>query len=46
MISGLEHIRGVLGSEEDSGLDNKTINDTLWEFFFDVEKSIGWLVGW
>ncbi|GJJ07398.1 hypothetical protein Clacol_001600 [Clathrus columnatus] len=37
--------RSILGSEENSGISDKQIKDTVWEFYFDVEKSIDWLLG-
>ncbi|KAF9224315.1 hypothetical protein BS17DRAFT_752266 [Gyrodon lividus] len=40
MESGFEHLRAVLGDEAISGLDDAIIKDTLWQFYFDVEKSI------
>ncbi|KIJ70437.1 hypothetical protein HYDPIDRAFT_172255 [Hydnomerulius pinastri MD-312] len=43
MESGLEHIRAVMGDEAASGLDDEIIKDTLWQFYFDIEQSIGWL---
>lgn len=45
MQDGLEHIRGILGAEEVSGLSDKVIKDALWEFFFDTEKTIEWALG-
>lgn len=45
MQDGLDHIRGVLGEEETSGLSDKVIKDALWEFFFDTEKTIEWALG-
>ena len=45
MESGLEHIRAVLGSEAESGLSDSLIKETLWDSYFDVEKSVEWLLG-
>lgn len=45
MESGLEHIRAVLGSEAESGLSDSVIRETLWDSYFDVEKSVEWLLG-
>ncbi|ETW84469.1 hypothetical protein HETIRDRAFT_170967 [Heterobasidion irregulare TC 32-1] len=45
MESGLEHIRAVLGSEAESGLSDSVIRETLWDSYFDVEKSVEWLMG-
>ncbi|KAF8845633.1 hypothetical protein BDN67DRAFT_1006911 [Paxillus ammoniavirescens] len=43
MESGYEHIRAILGDEAVSGLDEGFIKDTLWQFYFDIEKSVSWL---
>ncbi|KAF9246908.1 hypothetical protein BU15DRAFT_38790 [Melanogaster broomeanus] len=43
MESAFEHIRAVVGDEAVSGLDDAIIKDTLWQFYFDVEKSVSWL---
>lgn len=43
--SGLEHVRAVIGSEEDSGLADGVVRDALWDQYFDVENAIGWLLG-
>ncbi|KIJ19883.1 hypothetical protein PAXINDRAFT_166094 [Paxillus involutus ATCC 200175] len=43
MESAYEHIRAILGDEAVSGLDEGFIKDTLWQFYFDIEKSISWL---
>lgn len=39
-------VRAVVGDEEVSGLSDQTLKDCLWEFFFDVERTIQWAVGW
>ncbi|KDQ64951.1 hypothetical protein JAAARDRAFT_243711 [Jaapia argillacea MUCL 33604] len=44
MANGLEHVRVALGSEEESGLDDTVIKETLWHYYFDIEKSVDWLV--
>ncbi|KAG6919272.1 hypothetical protein DXG01_007404 [Tephrocybe rancida] len=44
LLHGLEQVRQVLGDENVSGLSDKDIRDTLWEFFFDVGKTIEWAV--
>ena len=45
MIDGLEEVRRILGDQEQSGFTDQAIKDALWEFFFDVDKSVIWLSG-
>lgn len=45
MQAGFDHIRGILGDEQVSGLSDKVIKDALWESFFDTEKAIEWALG-
>ena len=45
MIDGLEQVRSILGDQEHSGCSDQAIKDALWEFFFDVDKSVIWLLG-
>jgi hypothetical protein len=45
MIDGVEQVRNVLGDQEHSGCTDQDVKDALWEFFFDVEKSVVWLLG-
>jgi len=45
MIDGLEQVRNTLGDQEHSGFSDQAIKDALWEFFFDVDKSVVWLLG-
>ena len=45
MIDGLEQVRNILGDQEHSGFSDQSIKDALWEFFFDVDKSVVWLLG-
>ncbi|KAF9651277.1 hypothetical protein BDM02DRAFT_917119 [Thelephora ganbajun] len=40
MIDGLEQMRSILGDQEQSGFSDQAIKDALWEFFFDVDKSM------
>lgn len=46
MNSALDQVRTVLGDEDASGLSDQTLRDSLWEYFFDVEKTIQWAIGW
>ena len=45
MIDGLEQVRNVLGDQEHSGVSDQAIKDALWEFYFDVDKSVVLLLG-
>jgi len=45
MIDGLEQVRSILGDQEQSGCSDQAIKDALWEFYFDVDKSVVWLLG-
>ena len=45
MIDGVEQVRNILGDQERSGCSDQAIKDALWEFYFDVDKSIVWLLG-
>jgi elongation factor 1 alpha-like protein len=45
MIDGLEQVRNVLGDQGRSGFPDQAIKDALWEFYFDVDKSVVYLLG-
>ena len=45
MEDGLIQVREVVGSEEQSGLADNKIKDALWEFYFDIDKTIRWCMG-
>lgn len=45
MIDGLEQVRNILGDQERSGFSDQAIKDALWEFYFDADKSVVWLLG-
>ena len=45
MEAGLESIRAVLGSEEQSGFTDSYIGETLWDCNFDVDETIEGLTG-
>lgn len=45
MIDGLEQVRNIMGDQEHSGFPDQAVKDALWEFFFDVDKSVVWLLG-
>lgn len=44
MDSGLDHVRSLLGSAESSGITDKQVKDSLWYYYFDGEKAVGWLL--
>lgn len=44
MTSGLQHVRGLLGSADDSGISDKEVKDSLWYYFFDAEQTVEWLL--
>jgi hypothetical protein len=46
MISGLEQVRAIIGEEDVSGLSDRTLKDSLWDCYFDVQKTVQWAVGW
>ncbi|KAF8271708.1 hypothetical protein EI94DRAFT_1678947, partial [Lactarius quietus] len=41
--AGLDNVRTVLGSEERSGFTDSFIRETLWDCYFDVDKTVEWL---
>ena len=43
--AALENVRAILGSEERSGFTDSFIRETLYDCYFDVEKSVEWLSG-
>ena len=45
MEDGLIQVREVVGPEEQSGLADNKIKDALWEFYFDIDKTIRWCMG-
>jgi len=44
MVNGLGSVRAVLGSEAGGGLSDKDIKDSLWYYYFDVEKTVEYLL--
>ncbi|KIM45904.1 hypothetical protein M413DRAFT_23715 [Hebeloma cylindrosporum] len=42
MNDGLEQVRLIIGGEDVSELSDNSIKDALWEYYFDVEKTIQW----
>lgn len=45
MHAGLEAVKTVIGNEETSGLSDGSLRDALWEYYFDVERTIQWAIG-
>jgi hypothetical protein len=45
MNDGLEQVRLNIGGEDVSELSDTSIKDALWEYYFDVEKTIQWALG-
>lgn len=45
MEESLAHVRSVVGDSITSGLSDNTIRDVLWEYYFDVEKTVQWALG-
>jgi len=43
--NGLDHIRTIIGPESENGLSDSDIKDALWNFFFDNDKTVEWLLG-
>ena len=42
---GLEQIRATIGTVEQSGLTDREIKDTLYNFYYDIEQSLNWIFG-
>ena len=45
MNDGLEQVRLIIGDVDVSELSDNSIKDALWEYYFDVEKTIQWSLG-
>lgn len=45
MNDGLEQVRLIIGGEDVSELSDNSIKDALWEYYFDVEKTVQWSLG-
>ncbi|KAH8999450.1 hypothetical protein EDB92DRAFT_2111445 [Lactarius akahatsu] len=41
--AGLDNVRAVLGSEDQSGFTDSFIRETLWDCYFDIDKTLEWL---
>jgi hypothetical protein len=45
MNDGLEQVRLVIGNEVTSELSDDSIKDALWEYYFDIERTVQWALG-
>lgn len=45
MDAGLESVRAIIGNLETSGLSDATLKDVLWEYYFDIGRTIQWAIG-
>lgn len=45
MLDALEHVRSVIGGEDVSGLSDKIVKEVLWDYFFDIDKTVQWALG-
>ena len=45
LLSPLGQVRNTLGDQRHSGCSDEAIREALWECFFDVDKSVVWLLG-
>ena len=45
MNDGLEQVRLIIGDEDVSELSDNSIKEALWEYYFDVEKTVQWSLG-
>jgi hypothetical protein len=43
--AGLENVRAIIGSEEQSGFTDSFIRESLWDCYFDVGNTVEWLTG-
>ncbi|KAF8528930.1 P-loop containing nucleoside triphosphate hydrolase protein [Hysterangium stoloniferum] len=42
--TAVAQVRSIFGSEDTSGISNAQIRDAAWEFYFDVEQTVDWLL--
>jgi len=45
MEAALESVRAAIGSEEQSGFTDSYVGDSLWDYNFDIEETIKFLMG-
>ena len=44
-MNGLEQVRDTVGDEKQSMITDADIKDALYNYFFDVEQSVAYLLG-
>ncbi|KIJ56595.1 hypothetical protein M422DRAFT_22749 [Sphaerobolus stellatus SS14] len=42
--TAIAQVRSIVGSESSSGISDKEIRDATWEYYFDVDKTVDWLL--
>ena len=42
---GLGQVRSIIGGEDVCGISDDSIREVLWEYYFNVEKTVRWAVG-
>lgn len=45
MRSVREHVRAVIGAPRASGITDKEIDDASWEFYFDLDQTMDYILG-
>jgi hypothetical protein len=45
LIYGTEQIRATIGTVEQSGITDQEIQDTLYNFYYDIEQSLNKIFG-
>ena len=45
MNSVREHIRAVIGNPKKSGIADKEIDDAAWEYYFDLDQTMDYILG-
>jgi hypothetical protein len=45
MNDGLQHIRSIVGPQEQSEIEDSEIKNALWNVYFDVEHALQGLLG-
>lgn len=45
MNDGLEQVRLAIGDTDQSEVSDNSIKEVLWEYYFDIEKTLQWAIG-
>jgi elongation factor 1 alpha-like protein len=45
MNSVRDHVRAVIGSAKASGISDKEIDDASWEYYFDLDQTMDYILG-